>query len=83
MKVSRDKSFLLDRLLLYEQVTDDSSEDSDATLSSDCEVEVSNQKYASRKNVIRVYPLSVVQSLRLLFTGKEMLPQFRKLNPTL
>lgn len=37
LKASRDKSFLLDRLLIYEQVTDDSSDDSEATLSSDCE----------------------------------------------
>ncbi|XP_064425624.1 INO80 complex subunit E isoform X2 [Latimeria chalumnae] len=34
LKVSRDKSFLLDRLLQYEQVDDDSS-DSDATASSE------------------------------------------------
>lgn len=34
LKVSRDKSFLLDRLLQYERVDDDSS-DSDATASSD------------------------------------------------
>ncbi|XP_051921280.1 INO80 complex subunit E isoform X2 [Hippocampus zosterae] len=34
LKVSRDKSFLLDRLLPYERVDDDSS-DSDATVSSD------------------------------------------------
>ncbi|XP_030640772.1 INO80 complex subunit E isoform X2 [Chanos chanos] len=38
LKVSRDKSFLLDRLLQYERVDDDSS-DSDATVSSDSEGE--------------------------------------------
>ncbi|XP_026875278.2 INO80 complex subunit E isoform X1 [Electrophorus electricus] len=36
LKVSRDKSFLLDRLLQYERVDEDSS-DSDATASSDSE----------------------------------------------
>ncbi|XP_076847259.1 INO80 complex subunit E isoform X3 [Brachyhypopomus gauderio] len=38
LKVSRDKSFLLDRLLQYERVDEDSS-DSDATASSDSEGE--------------------------------------------
>ncbi|XP_072216894.1 INO80 complex subunit E [Excalfactoria chinensis] len=38
LRVSRDKSFLLDRLLQYEQVDDDSS-DSDATASSDSDGE--------------------------------------------
>ncbi|XP_061189748.1 uncharacterized protein LOC133197647 isoform X2 [Saccostrea echinata] len=38
LKVSRDKSFLLDRLLQYEKV-DDSSGDSDATASSDSEAD--------------------------------------------
>ncbi|XP_009858353.2 uncharacterized protein LOC100186474 [Ciona intestinalis] len=39
LQVSRDNSFLLDRLLQYEQVSIDSSDDSDATLSSDSEPE--------------------------------------------
>jgi len=38
LKVSRDKSFLLDRLLQYERV-EDSSSDSDATVSSDSDVD--------------------------------------------
>lgn len=38
LRVSRDKSFLLDRLLQYEHVDDDSS-DSDATASSDSDGE--------------------------------------------
>ncbi|XP_039270936.1 uncharacterized protein LOC120345523 [Styela clava] len=48
LRVSRDKSFLLDRLLLYEQVSDDSSSDTDATLSSDCDTSfVTKKKNAS------------------------------------
>nr|XP_009858353.1 uncharacterized protein LOC100186474 isoform X2 [Ciona intestinalis] len=39
LQVSRDNSFLLDRLLQYEQVPVDTSDDSDATLSSDSEPE--------------------------------------------
>ncbi|XP_066840491.1 INO80 complex subunit E [Anser cygnoides] len=38
LRVSRDKSYLLDRLLQYEQVDDDSS-DSEATASSDTDGE--------------------------------------------
>nr|CAB3263007.1 uncharacterized protein LOC100186474 [Phallusia mammillata] len=40
LKVSRDNSFLLDRLLQYEQVIVDSPIDSDATVSSDSDSEV-------------------------------------------
>ncbi|XP_058259132.1 INO80 complex subunit E isoform X2 [Hemibagrus wyckioides] len=43
LKVSRDKSFLLDRLLQYERVDEDSS-DSDATASSDSEGEVPRER---------------------------------------
>uniref|UniRef100_UPI003590188A INO80 complex subunit E n=1 Tax=Myxine glutinosa TaxID=7769 RepID=UPI003590188A len=39
LKVSRDKSFLLDRLLQYENM-DDTSTDSEATLSSDGDTEI-------------------------------------------
>lgn len=44
LRVSRDKSFLLDRLLLYEQISDDSSSDTDATLSSECETDLPTKK---------------------------------------
>lgn len=47
LKVSRDKSFLLDRLLPYEKMTD-SSGDSDATASSESDIE-SNQEGSSMK----------------------------------
>ncbi|XP_046702184.1 INO80 complex subunit E isoform X3 [Silurus meridionalis] len=43
LKVSRDKSFLLDRLLQYERVDEDSS-DSDATASSDSEGEAPRER---------------------------------------
>lgn len=48
LKVSRDKSFLLDRLLQYETV-ETSSSDSDATVSSDSEVERKGEITAVRK----------------------------------
>lgn len=46
IRVSRDKSFLLDRLLVYENVSGDSSNDSDATLSSDNDFEPPMKKRA-------------------------------------
>ncbi|XP_047667616.1 INO80 complex subunit E isoform X2 [Tachysurus fulvidraco] len=48
LKVSRDKSFLLDRLLQYERVDEDSS-DSDATASSDSEGEVQRERDPGKK----------------------------------
>ncbi|XP_061675845.1 INO80 complex subunit E [Syngnathoides biaculeatus] len=49
LKVSRDKSFLLDRLLPYERVDEDSS-DSDATVSSDnSEAEVLRERERERE----------------------------------
>jgi len=39
LKVSRDNSYLLDRLLQYEQVVIDSADDSDITISSDSDSE--------------------------------------------
>ncbi|KAG1695586.1 INO80 complex subunit E [Nymphon striatum] len=46
LKVERDKAFLLDRLLQYEHA-DDSSSDSDATLSSESDIEVNHSAQPS------------------------------------
>ncbi|KAM8847095.1 INO80 complex subunit E isoform 1-T1 [Synchiropus picturatus] len=48
LKVSRDKSFLLDRLLQYERIDEDSS-DSDATVSSDSEGEGIRERERERE----------------------------------
>ncbi|XP_049335924.1 INO80 complex subunit E isoform X2 [Astyanax mexicanus] len=48
LKVSRDKSFLLDRLLQYERVDEDSS-DSDATASSESDGEGARDREAGKK----------------------------------
>ncbi|XP_066540225.1 INO80 complex subunit E isoform X2 [Hoplias malabaricus] len=48
LKVSRDKSFLLDRLLQYERVDEDSS-DSDATASSESDGEGPREREAGKK----------------------------------
>ncbi|KAF5902353.1 INO80 complex subunit E-like isoform X1, partial [Clarias magur] len=48
LKVSRDKSFLLDRLLQYERVDDDSS-DSEATASSESEAEAPREREPGKK----------------------------------
>ncbi|XP_060726685.1 INO80 complex subunit E [Tachysurus vachellii] len=48
LKVSRDKSFLLDRLLQYERVDEDSS-DSEATASSDSDGEVQREREPGKK----------------------------------
>lgn len=46
LKVERDKAFLLDRLLQFEHV-DDSSSDSDATLTSDSDADVSHAAHVA------------------------------------
>ncbi|KAI3361172.1 hypothetical protein L3Q82_013369 [Scortum barcoo] len=57
LKVSRDKSFLLDRLLQYERVDEDSS-DSDATVSSEnSEGEVPREREREREGAKNVNPL--------------------------
>jgi len=48
LKVSRDRSFLLDRLLQYEKL-DDSSSDSEVTASSDSEAETGRDASAGKK----------------------------------
>lgn len=51
LKVSRDKSFLLDRLLQYEKV-EDSSTDSEATASSESDSEVKNSGPIKKKKLL-------------------------------
>lgn len=48
LKVSRDKSFLLDRLLKYE-IVESSSSDSEATASSDSDSEIKGEPFAVKK----------------------------------
>ncbi|KAK2168657.1 hypothetical protein LSH36_15g12033 [Paralvinella palmiformis] len=58
LKVSRDRSFLLDRLLKYEKL-DDTSDDSDVTASSDSEAEVHKEPVMKRKKTLNQNPLSL------------------------
>jgi len=60
LKISRDKSFLLDRLLQYEKI-DDSSSDSDATASSesDYEVQVKQEGASTPKRKRQEPPLNL------------------------
>ncbi|CAH1800600.1 unnamed protein product, partial [Owenia fusiformis] len=55
LKVSRDKSFLLDRLLQYEAV-EDSTSDSDATGSSDSDGEGNKDGSSSKKRKLLMTP---------------------------
>ncbi|XP_014773784.1 INO80 complex subunit E [Octopus bimaculoides] len=48
LKVSRDKNFLLDRLLSYENIND-SSGDSDATASSESDIEINRESIVTKK----------------------------------
>ncbi|GAB1607988.1 INO80 complex subunit E-like [Argonauta hians] len=58
LKVSRDKNFLLDRLLSYENIND-SSGDSDATASSESDIEINRESIVPKKKK----PLSSVSSV--------------------
>jgi INO80 complex subunit E len=64
LKVTRDRSFLLDRLIQYER-TDDSSSDSEATFSSDSEAEAQKDGTSAKKKKTEA-PLSMFGTSVLL-----------------
>ncbi|KAG1682440.1 INO80 complex subunit E [Nymphon striatum] len=77
LKVERDKAFLLDRLLQYEHA-DDSSSDSDATLSSESDIEVNHS--AQPSTPARKYDEWCEELEAMHFRGEELqqkMPTYR------
>lgn len=72
LKVTRDRSFLLDRLLQYEHLNDTSS-DSESTASSDSEAGKDNRKRKSAPSHVLVGTLSAgVSGLQLTASGESV-----------
>ncbi|XP_076363124.1 uncharacterized protein LOC143253320 isoform X1 [Tachypleus tridentatus] len=68
LKVSRDKSFLLDRLLEHEKV-ESSSSDSEATVSSDSEVEQKGDHLPTKKRKSQPVPSTEAQTVSSSIEG--------------